>query len=94
MEGMHAWIHRHHETCSVQPVWFELFLFLLHLQGLKLFLDYSGGTPGRRSLASNNGTTTMDLANREAWSAAYGGVAAGAALVTGLGVMVYLRRAG
>ncbi|KAF7072503.1 hypothetical protein CFC21_077613 [Triticum aestivum] len=63
-------------------------------KGLKLFLDYSGGTPGRRSLASNNGTTTMDLANREAWSAAYGGVAAGAALVTGLGVMVYLRRAG
>ncbi|XBH92114.1 hypothetical protein VPH35_083316 [Triticum aestivum] len=62
-------------------------------KGLKLFLDYSG-TPGRRSLASSNGTTTMDLASREAWSAAYGGVAAGAALVTGLGVMVYLRRAG
>lgn len=68
-------------------------MFLLHLQGLKLFLDYSG-TTGRRSLGSNSPTTTMDLASRDAWSAAYGGVAAGAALVTGLGVMVYLRRAG
>jgi len=63
-------------------------------KGLKLFLDYSG-TTGRRSLASNTRTTTtMDLSSLEAWSAAYSGVAAGAALVTGLGVMAYLRRAG
>ncbi|KAE8820824.1 CBS domain-containing protein CBSCBSPB5-like [Hordeum vulgare] len=67
--------------------------FLYIEPGLKLFLDYSG-TTGRRSLASNSRTATMDLASRDAWTAAYGGVAAGAALVTGLGVMVYLRRAG
>ncbi|KAM3257463.1 hypothetical protein ACQJBY_049645 [Aegilops geniculata] len=82
-------------TCILQRLGTDIDRHRLpQILGLKLFLDYSGGTPGRRSLASNNGTTTMDLASREAWSAAYGGVAAGAALVTGLGVMVYLRRAG
>lgn len=60
-------------------------------KGLRLFLDYSGTTGRRRSLATSGGAT-MALANRDAWAAAYSGVAAGAALVTGLGVMAYLRR--
>uniref|UniRef100_A0A0E0MFM2 CBS domain-containing protein n=1 Tax=Oryza punctata TaxID=4537 RepID=A0A0E0MFM2_ORYPU len=70
--------------------------------GLKLFLDYSGRSGRRKSVVSSGGgggsggggSMMMDLSSRDAWAAAYSGVAAGAALVTGLGVMAYLRRAG
>uniref|UniRef100_A0A0D9XSA3 CBS domain-containing protein n=1 Tax=Leersia perrieri TaxID=77586 RepID=A0A0D9XSA3_9ORYZ len=64
--------------------------------GLKLFLDYSGSSGRRRSVISGGGGggTVVDVSSRDAWAAAYSGVAAGAALVTGLGVMTYLRRAG
>ncbi|KAK8447699.1 hypothetical protein SEVIR_8G131350v4 [Setaria viridis] len=36
----------------------------------------------------------VGMSSRDAWAAAYSGVAAGAALVTGIGVMAYLRRSG
>uniref|UniRef100_A0A0E0R8Q0 CBS domain-containing protein n=1 Tax=Oryza rufipogon TaxID=4529 RepID=A0A0E0R8Q0_ORYRU len=75
--------------------------------GLKLYLDYSGSSGVRRKSvvpsvgvggggggrSSGGSTAVMDLSSRDAWAAAYSGVAAGAALVTGLGVMAYLRRA-
>ena len=58
-----------------------------------MFLDYSG-TPGRRRNVASGGDKVVDLSSRDTWAAAYSGVAAGTALVTGLGVMAYLRRAG
>ena len=36
----------------------------------------------------------MEYVHTDAWAAAYSGVAAGAALVAGLGFMAYLKRAG
>ncbi|XP_015616615.2 CBS domain-containing protein CBSCBSPB5 [Oryza sativa Japonica Group] len=76
-------------------------------KGLKLYLDYSGSSGVRRKSvvpsvgvggggggrSSGGSTAVMDLSSRDAWAAAYSGVAAGAALVTGLGLMAYLRRA-
>ncbi|KAG8496520.1 hypothetical protein CXB51_009146 [Gossypium anomalum] len=58
--------------------------------GLKLHLDYSGTKTRRRG--SDSGS--MDYANSDAWSAAYSTVAAGAAVVAGLGLLAYLRKAG
>ncbi|KAK4719550.1 hypothetical protein R3W88_017888 [Solanum pinnatisectum] len=53
-------------------------------KGLKLHLDYSGTTGG-----------SLDYAHTEsAWASAYSTVAAGAALVAGLGVLAFLRRSG
>lgn len=53
-------------------------------QGLKLHLDYSGTMGG-----------SLDYAHPEsAWASAYSTVAAGAALVAGLGVLAFLRRSG
>ncbi|KAF5460072.1 hypothetical protein F2P56_019969 [Juglans regia] len=59
-------------------------------KGLRLHLDYSG-TRGRRRATSSGG---LDYANEDAWASAYSAVAAGAALVAGLGVLAYLRRSG
>uniref|UniRef100_A0A5B7APU9 Putative CBS domain-containing protein CBSCBSPB1 n=1 Tax=Davidia involucrata TaxID=16924 RepID=A0A5B7APU9_DAVIN len=59
-------------------------------KGLRLHLDYSG-TRGRRR---GSGTGGMDYASADAWASAYSAIAAGAALVAGLGVLAYLRRAG
>ncbi|KAJ4728795.1 CBS domain-containing protein [Melia azedarach] len=56
-------------------------------KGLRLHLEYSG--TGGRSRGSG-----IDHAHADAWAAAYSAVAAGAALVAGLGIMAYLRRAG
>ncbi|CAD6257053.1 unnamed protein product [Miscanthus lutarioriparius] len=62
-------------------------------KGLKLFLDYSGTTGRRKAVASSSGAAiAVGMSSRDAWAAAYSGVAAGAALVTGIGVMAYLRR--
>ncbi|TYJ42147.1 hypothetical protein E1A91_A03G068500v1 [Gossypium mustelinum] len=63
---------------------------LVGWKGLKLHLDYSGTKTRRRG--SDSGS--MDYANSEAWSAAYSTVAAGAAVVAGLGLLAYLRKAG
>ncbi|AQK49759.1 CBS domain-containing protein CBSCBSPB1 [Zea mays] len=61
-------------------------------KGLKLFLDYSGTTGRRKAVATPRGAMAVGMSSRDAWAAAYSGVAAGAALVTGIGVMAYLRR--
>ncbi|KAF8694026.1 hypothetical protein HU200_038475 [Digitaria exilis] len=63
-------------------------------KGLKLYLDYSGTTGRRKAAASSGGAMAVGMSTRDAWAAAYSGVAAGAALVTGIGVMAYLRRSG
>uniref|UniRef100_A0A9I9E0Q6 CBS domain-containing protein CBSCBSPB5 n=1 Tax=Cucumis melo TaxID=3656 RepID=A0A9I9E0Q6_CUCME len=57
-------------------------------KGLRLHLEYPG-SHGRRRDAGN-----MDYAQSDAWASAYSAVAAGAALVAGLGVLAYLRRSG
>ncbi|KAL6890319.1 hypothetical protein ACP4OV_009082 [Aristida adscensionis] len=62
-------------------------------KGLRLFLDYSGNS-SRRKVAAGGGAVAVGMSSRDAWAAAYSGVAAGAALVTGIGVMAYLRIAG
>ncbi|KAL2482614.1 CBS domain-containing protein CBSCBSPB5 [Forsythia ovata] len=59
-------------------------------KGLRLHLDYSGAP--RRRRGSNSGS--LDYAQPDAWASAYSAVAAGAALVAGLGVLAFLRRAG
>ncbi|GAV74262.1 PB1 domain-containing protein/CBS domain-containing protein [Cephalotus follicularis] len=59
-------------------------------KGLRLHLDYSGIRDHRRG----SGSGTFDYAQADAWASAYSAVAAGAALVAGLGVLAYLRRAG
>ncbi|KAH0975300.1 hypothetical protein GBA52_017199 [Prunus armeniaca] len=60
-------------------------------KGLRLHLDYSG-TRGRRRRSAGG---SMDYAYADsAWSSAYSTVAAGAALVAGLGVLAYLKRSG
>ncbi|XP_073035966.1 CBS domain-containing protein CBSCBSPB1-like isoform X1 [Primulina eburnea] len=59
-------------------------------KGLKLHLDYSG-TPVRRK-GSNSGS--LEYAQADAWASAYSTVAAGAAIVAGLGILAFLKRAG
>ncbi|XP_057487233.1 CBS domain-containing protein CBSCBSPB5-like isoform X1 [Actinidia eriantha] len=59
-------------------------------KGLKLHLDYSGIQGRRRGLGSGS----LDYAQSDAWASAYSAVAAGAALVAGLGVLAFLRRSG
>ncbi|CDP15008.1 unnamed protein product [Coffea canephora] len=59
-------------------------------KGLRLHLDYSG-RPGHRK---GSGSVSMDYAHEDAWASAYSAVAAGAALVAGLGVLAFFRRSG
>lgn len=59
-------------------------------KSLRLHLDYSGIGRRKRGAASAD----FEYAGRDAWASAYSTVAAGAALVAGLGVMAYLKRAG
>lgn len=60
-------------------------------KGLKLHLDY----PGTQGYQRRSGSGSLDYAHADsAWASAYSTVAAGAALVAGLGVLAYLRRAG
>ncbi|THU50499.1 hypothetical protein C4D60_Mb06t20860 [Musa balbisiana] len=56
--------------------------------GLRLHLDYSATGCGKKG----RGSGRMELANIDAWAAAYNMVAAGAAVVAGLGMMAYLKR--
>jgi len=60
------------------------------LQSLRLHLDYAG--VGRRK--RGGGSSDFEYAGKDAWASAYSAVAAGAALVAGLGVMAYLKRSG
>ncbi|OAY86065.1 CBS domain-containing protein CBSCBSPB5 [Ananas comosus] len=57
---------------------------------LRLHLDYMGS--GRRKRGGGSGS--FEYARKDAWASAYSAVAAGAALVAGLGVMAYLKRSG
>jgi hypothetical protein len=41
-----------------------------------------------------DGSSDFEYAGKDAWASAYSAVAAGAALVAGLGVMAYLKRSG
>ncbi|XP_076920533.1 CBS domain-containing protein CBSCBSPB5-like [Bidens hawaiensis] len=59
-------------------------------KGLKLQLDYSG-MPRNRKGSSGGG---LEHVHADTWASAYSSVAAGAALVAGLGVLAFLRRAG
>ncbi|GJW51416.1 CBS domain-containing protein CBSCBSPB1-like protein [Tanacetum coccineum] len=54
-------------------------------KGLKLHLDYSG-IPKRRK-GSSTEAGSLDYVQRDAWTTAYSSVAAGAALVAGLGMV-------
>ncbi|XP_010536618.1 PREDICTED: CBS domain-containing protein CBSCBSPB5 [Tarenaya hassleriana] len=56
-------------------------------KGLKLQLDYKKGRENKRDGRSENEDPST-------WAAAYGTVAAGAALAAGLGVLLYLKRQG
>lgn len=57
-------------------------------KGLRLHLDYSGMPKRRRGSVAGD----MDYVQADAWASAYSAVAAGAALVAGLGVLAFLRR--
>ncbi|KAH7664076.1 PB1 domain-containing protein [Dioscorea alata] len=57
-------------------------------KSLRLHLDYSGSGVQKRSGRSGS----LDVSHKDAWASAYSTVAAGAALVAGLGVMAYLKR--
>nr|CAD1839053.1 unnamed protein product [Ananas comosus var. bracteatus] len=59
-------------------------------KSLRLHLDYMGS--GRRKRGGGSGS--FEYARKDAWASAYSAVAAGAALVAGLGVMAYLKRSG
>uniref|UniRef100_A0ACD5XDD0 Uncharacterized protein n=1 Tax=Avena sativa TaxID=4498 RepID=A0ACD5XDD0_AVESA len=59
-------------------------------KSLRLHLDYSGVGRRKRGVVSAD----FEYAGTDAWASAYSTVAAGAALVAGLGVMAYLKRAG
>ncbi|KAF6148446.1 hypothetical protein GIB67_038801 [Kingdonia uniflora] len=62
-------------------------------QGLRLHLDYSGtGTRRLQSSGFSGGSGSFDFVQRDAWATAYSSVAAGAALVAGLGILAYLKR--
>jgi hypothetical protein len=53
-------------------------------------LDYAG--VGRRK-RGGGGSSDFEYTRKDAWASAYSSAAAGAALVAGLGVMAYLKRA-
>ncbi|KAK9073586.1 hypothetical protein SSX86_007910 [Deinandra increscens subsp. villosa] len=61
-------------------------------KGLRLHLDYSRILKRRKGPSTEPGG--LDYGQRDAWSAAYSTVAAGAALVAGLGMVAFLRRGG
>ncbi|KAL0718392.1 hypothetical protein Bca4012_067714 [Brassica carinata] len=62
-------------------------------KSLRLHLDNSRKGKGRRRRATVS-AEAMEYVERDGWGATYSGVAAGAALVAGLGFMAYLKRAG
>ncbi|CAL9150838.1 CBS domain-containing protein CBSCBSPB1-like isoform X1 [Musa acuminata AAA Group] len=59
-------------------------------KSLRLHLDYSGS--GHRKKGRGSGSAGLEHAHKDAWAAAYSTVAAGAALIAGIGVMAYLKR--
>ncbi|GKV13715.1 hypothetical protein SLEP1_g24701 [Rubroshorea leprosula] len=63
---------------------------LIGWKGLRLHLDYSGIRGRKRS----TGSGSLEYAQSDAWSSAYSAVAAGAAVVAGIGLLAYMKRAG
>ncbi|PKI53275.1 hypothetical protein CRG98_026303 [Punica granatum] len=63
-------------------------------KGLRLHLEYSGTKGGRRGFGSLSGRFDYYGQASDARAAAYSAVAAGAALVAGLGILTYLKRSG
>lgn len=64
-------------------------------KGLRLHLEYSGGASPSRPPRKESSKSSLEIGHTEsAWASAYSGVAAGAALVAGLSVLAFLRRAG
>ncbi|XP_010545947.1 PREDICTED: CBS domain-containing protein CBSCBSPB1 [Tarenaya hassleriana] len=63
-------------------------------KGLRLHLDYPKNGIRRRRRASGLEESVDYYEQPDAWAAAYSAVAAGAALVAGLGVMAFLKRYG
>ncbi|URE48382.1 PB1 [Musa troglodytarum] len=57
-------------------------------KSLRLHLDY----PGLGRKKKGHGSRDLECARTDAWAAAYSSVAAGAALIAGIGVMAYLKR--
>lgn len=64
------------------------------MQSLRLHLDDSIEGKGRRRRRAAGSTEAMEYVETDAWAAAYSGIAAGAALVAGLGFMAFLRKFG
>ncbi|KAK1433930.1 hypothetical protein QVD17_10848 [Tagetes erecta] len=67
-------------------------------KGLKLHLDYSGMPRNRKGTSRAGGSVGasggLEHVHADAWASAYSSVAAGAALVAGIGVLAFLRRSG
>lgn len=68
---------------------------LAGLKGLRLYLEETNsailnGIRGRNS--NSTSSTSLEFAQKDAWASAFGAVAAGTALVAGLGIMAYLKR--
>nr|XP_043614881.1 CBS domain-containing protein CBSCBSPB1-like [Erigeron canadensis] len=67
-------------------------------KGLKLHLDYSGMPRSQKGkpavITRGGGGGGLEHAHADAWASAYSSVAAGAALVAGLGVLAFLKRSG
>jgi hypothetical protein len=63
-------------------------------KSLRLHLDDSREGKGRRRRRASGSAESMEYVETDAWAAAYSGVAAGAALVAGLGFMAFLRKFG
>ncbi|KAG6534920.1 hypothetical protein ZIOFF_008828 [Zingiber officinale] len=60
-------------------------------KSLRLHLDYAG-IGQRKKGRGGSGTGNLEYAQKDAWASAYSTVAAGAALIAGIGVMAYLKR--
>uniref|UniRef100_A0A0D6R4R6 CBS domain-containing protein n=1 Tax=Araucaria cunninghamii TaxID=56994 RepID=A0A0D6R4R6_ARACU len=69
---------------------------LVGLKGLRIHLDYSNleGTQEKKKnqIKQSEFSGDLQLADKDRWGSAYATVAAGAALVAGLGVMAYVKR--
>lgn len=62
---------------------------LIGLKSLRLYLEYPDSKKVKKT---KKGVSGLEYAHKDTWASAYSTVAAGAALVAGLGVMAYLKR--
>ena len=78
---------------TLYGIWRILDIYGWFEQGLKLHLDYSGMPKYRKGSSAAASGGGLEQAHPDAWASAYSSVAAGAALVAGLGVLAFMRRA-